>query len=127
MKKLLLPLLAGLLLNAVAEEFPPGFSPPKLDSGASQSCRLSYPAMAKRNGEEGSVQLRFYVEATGDISKIETLSSSGHSRLDQAAINYVKCRKYKPGMVDGVPTAMRQEIPINFKFDNTPLSPLSAQ
>lgn len=105
--------------NAFAQEVAPGsgLPLPQVEREASQSCRPNYPAKSKRNGEQGIARVGVFVEATGVVSKIEILSSTGYSSLDRAALDYAGCLKFKPGMVDEVPVAMWRELPITFQLD----------
>jgi protein TonB len=73
-----------------------------------------YPAIAKRLGEQGTVKLKALVDETGKPTRIQIIGTSGSARLDQAAVDYFVCSRFFPGRVNGVPTAMWYEAPINF-------------
>ena len=47
----------------------------------------SYPAAARRLGQEGEARIRFRVGSNGALSDIELISSSGAEALDQAALD----------------------------------------
>lgn len=49
-----------------------------------------YPARAKRNGEEGRVQVSFVIYANGQIKNIQVAKSSGTTSLDQAATKLLR-------------------------------------
>jgi protein TonB len=49
-----------------------------------------YPARAKRNGEEGQVNVAFVIYANGQINNIQVTRSSGITLLDQAAVKLLK-------------------------------------
>lgn len=51
---------------------------------------LQYPAMARRQGWSGQVQVRFVILLSGKIDKLEVLSSSGHALLDSQALRAIK-------------------------------------
>lgn len=55
----------------------------------SASCRPSYPPQAQRVGAQGISRLRFTVDATGRVTRVDTLAPAGPSRehrlLDRAA------------------------------------------
>jgi protein TonB len=55
---------------------------------------LHYPPAAMRDGLEGTVELKATVEASGEVSKVEVVS--GHEKLNEAAVEAVKQRKYEP-------------------------------
>jgi len=50
----------------------------------------TYPPSARRAGEAGSVQLRILVDERGVPGEIQVIKSSGHSRLDAAAVDAVR-------------------------------------
>jgi protein TonB len=62
-----------------------------------------YPAASRRNGETGTVTLRFLIDVSGRVvdSKIET--SSGFPRLDRAARESLSQCIFKPVFQDGKP------------------------
>ena len=75
---------------------------PVLD--AARNCRKpEYPAASKRLEQEGTVVLRILIDEGGKVveSRIET--SSGHTRLDEAARAALSQCQFKPGTVDGTP------------------------
>lgn len=51
---------------------------------------FSYPALARRNGWEGTVLLGLRVEADGQLEKIRLERSSGYAVLDNSALNSLK-------------------------------------
>ncbi len=54
------------------------------------SNNLRYPAMARRQGWQGQVQVRFSILLSGDVEDLRVLSSSGYSLLDRQALQAVK-------------------------------------
>lgn len=58
---------------------------PRFDADYLLNPAPAYPALSRRLGEEGKVVLRVFVEPAGRPSQIEIRTSSGSSRLDQAA------------------------------------------
>lgn len=65
-------------------------SPPRFDADYLRNPAPVYPAISKRIGEAGKVLLRVFVDADGRPGTIEIRSSSGSSRLDQAALDAVR-------------------------------------
>ncbi len=51
---------------------------------------LRYPTMARRQGWQGQVQVRFNILLTGEIDNLQIFSSSGYSLLDRQALQAVK-------------------------------------
>jgi len=77
-------------------------------------CRPIYPAEAKRNAEQGRVEMRVLIETSGTISQVEIAKSSGFPLLDQAAQSYARCLRYEPGRKDGRAVPMWFDVPVNF-------------
>lgn len=76
-----------------------------------------YPPLSRRLGEQGRVVVRVLIDLDGKASKAEIRSSSGHERLDQAALQTVLKWRYVPGKRAGVPEAMWFNVPINFVLE----------
>lgn len=70
---------------------------------AAQCGKPPYPAAARRLQEEGAVVLRFRVGVDGKVITGNVESSSGHERLDRAALDALSLCRFRPGTVDGVP------------------------
>ncbi|TKB24114.1 energy transducer TonB [Desulfopila sp. IMCC35006] len=54
------------------------------------SSKLRYPSMARRQGWQGQVQVRFSILLSGEIDDLRVLSSSGYSLLDRQALQAVQ-------------------------------------
>jgi periplasmic protein TonB len=77
----------------------------------------AYPRMSRRQGEQGTVVLRVFINTEGRSEKAEIRTSSGYSRLDEAALDTVKRWRYLPGKRAGVPEGMWFNVPIRFVLD----------
>ena len=77
-----------------------------------------YPYLSRSREEEGKVILRVHVNKQGQASRIETIQSSGHSRLDKAARKAVKNWTFMPALEDGNPAAGVVQVPILFVLKN---------
>ncbi len=72
-----------------------------------------YPTISQRLGEHGTTLLMVTIDASGNCTGAEVVTSSGSNRLDTAAIDYVKQRyKWKPATQGGKPIASRQQLRI---------------
>ena len=60
-----------------------------------------YPAISRRREEKGTVTLRFLVSVQGRVLQSEVESSSGYTRLDEAARNGLSKCLFRPATVDG--------------------------
>jgi protein TonB len=76
-----------------------------------------YPLMSRKRREEGEVRLRVQVDATGHSQRVQVLSSSGHSRLDQAAISAVQAWRFIPAKQGGMNITAWVEVPIQFNLE----------
>ncbi len=77
-----------------------------------------YPYLSRSREEEGKVILRVHIDKQGRASRIETIQSSGHSRLDKAAKNAVTNWTFIPALEDGNPAAGVVQVPILFVLKN---------
>ena len=78
-----------------------------------------YPMLSKRRGEEGTVLVRAFVDASGIASKVEIFKSSSFSLLDDAALEAIKKWRFVPAKKFGQYITSSVIIPINFKLNQT--------
>jgi len=78
-----------------------------------------YPALARRRGWEGVVELRVEVLATGEPGRIELIESSGHDILDEAAIEAVMKWTFQPALESNHPITRWIRVPIEFHIDQS--------
>lgn len=97
---------------AIAPLVPPRFDAAYLDNPAP-----SYPALARRLREEGRVLLRVFVTAEGRAGSVEVAKSSGHARLDEAALEAVRRWRFVPAKRGDEPVAASVFVPIAFSLD----------
>lgn len=75
-----------------------------------------YPAIARKRGYQGTVELSVFITAEGIVEKLEISQSSGHRILDRQALKYVKKWLFEPGSTNQVPTPMWVKVPVTFKL-----------
>ena len=76
-----------------------------------------YPPVSRRLGEEGMVRLTITVAADGSVAQAAVAASSGHARLDQAAVDWVKANwRYQPGISGGNPAISTISAMVNFEL-----------
>jgi periplasmic protein TonB len=97
---------ASVATTVTATRYKPIKVSPSTVGGELSDANKIYPVFSKRLGEQGSVYIRFFVNAEGTAENTEVERSSGFERLDQAALAFVQQSRYKPGTLDGVPTRM---------------------
>jgi protein TonB len=67
-------------------------------------CALpEYPPASRQFEEAGTVVLNFLIDVDGRVLQSRIESSSGHPRLDEAALRALSLCRFKPGTVDGKP------------------------
>ena len=59
--------------------------------------RKSYPAVARRNGWEGTVTLRLRITANGRLDSAEVIQSSGYKVLDNEAAKMLRRARFRNG------------------------------
>jgi protein TonB len=76
-----------------------------------------YPRQAAMSGQEGWVQLRFDISATGEVQNVEVMKSQPARIFDSAARAAVLKWKYRPQMQDGKPVERKQVmVQLDFKL-----------
>ena len=76
-----------------------------------------YPALAKKRGYEGEVELLVVVSETGRVDKVEILKGSGYAILDRAAQRAVKYWRFFPATRGGSPVEMAVRVPVRFRLE----------
>ncbi|MEE9367603.1 MAG: TonB family protein [Pontiella sp.] len=96
------------------EEDKGSFSPAQTQSQYSPI----YPRMSRQRGEEGVVILTVEVSSTGQGSNVKIVQSSGHTRLDKAAIKALSNAQFAPAIRFGQPHTSTLTQTFNFKLTN---------
>lgn len=52
--------------------------------------RKRYPSAARRRGQEGTAQIRFTIDGSGNVLSAELVRSSGHAALDEAVLELMR-------------------------------------
>lgn len=90
-------------------------TPPAPIGGAS-SPRPAYPELARRRGQEGTVNVRCQVDASGKVTSVSLAKSSGFKLLDDAAIKAVEKWKFRAASRDGASVAGTVVVPVQFRL-----------
>jgi protein TonB len=77
-----------------------------------------YPALAVRQGWQGTVLLRVRVLSSGAVDAVEVVRSSGKKVLDDAAIHTVERWVFAPSTRGATPIDGFATVPIEFKLDS---------
>jgi periplasmic protein TonB len=80
---------------------------------------LSYPLAARRQREQGLVQVRVRVDEQGRPARFAIERSSGHPALDDAALQTVRATRFQPYRENGVAMPFWVVMPLLFELDNS--------
>lgn len=78
--------------------------------------RVKYPEIARRNGIEGTVQVRALVDKNGRVSRT-IVEQSDNKALEDAAVEAVKATPFKPAIQNKNPVVMWVTIPVRFALN----------
>lgn len=78
----------------------------------------TYPMSARRMGEQGKVLLKVLVSEDGKATTVQVDRSSGHSKLDEAAVEAVKKWSFIPAKRSNKPMSAYVLVPINFSLNS---------
>ena len=78
---------------------------------------VPYPQKSQDEGEEGTVKLSIIVEANGSVSEVKVTQSTGHQRLDAAAVRTARSAGYRPKSVNGTPVRSRFNTSYTFSLE----------
>jgi protein TonB len=106
---------------AVAAAPPPApAAPPTISISQVRYLRApepAYPLGSRRAHEEGRVEIRVLVDALGAPAQASVLRSSGHERLDEAALAAVRAARFKPYTENGIARPFWVVVPLVFEID----------
>jgi protein TonB len=81
--------------------------------------RPPYPPLSRRLGEVGTVSLRLMISTEGTVTDAIVTRSSGHARLDEAAVAWVTAHwRYKPATREGKPVTSTTSAYVKFELTN---------
>jgi protein TonB len=106
------------IVSPIAKATPPVITPPAFNAAYLRNPPPAYPALARRNGEEGTVLLRVLVGRDGTPLKVEVDQSSRSRALDRAALDAVKDWRFAPARrgVENVEAWVR--VPVSFRLES---------
>jgi protein TonB len=77
-----------------------------------------YPAASRRAGEEGTGVFRVLVDANGRPQDVSVVTSTGHPRLDEAAMTAIKKWTFKAAMQAGQAVQSYTKVQVKFELQN---------
>ena len=105
---------------APAPPAPPPAPPKLIPASAVQYLEApapEYPRVSRRFGEAGRVLVRVFIDETGQPRQVVIAQSSGHPRLDEAALAAMRKARFRPYTENGQPTAGWAPAPIDFELE----------
>lgn len=90
---------------------------PRFDADYLQNPEPAYPSLSRRLREEGKVILRVLVNPEGVAEQVEVRQSSGHARLDQAALATVRRWRFIPARRGTEHLAAWVLVPLSFQLN----------
>lgn len=111
------PAVPAPVARVAAAPAPAPLVPPRFDAAYLDNPAPSYPSISRRQREEGRVLLRVEVAADGRAAAVEIAESSGHDRLDRAALDAVQRWRFVPAQRGGAAVAASVFVPIVFTLE----------
>ena len=100
---------------------PPAPAPPRNLSASSvqylEPLQVEYPRLSKRLGETGVVMLRVFIDEAGRVRDAQVSRTSGHPRLDDAAMAAVQKARFKPPSENGQAVSGYAQVPVDFQLE----------
>ncbi|HTY65205.1 MAG TPA: TonB family protein [Alphaproteobacteria bacterium] len=90
--------------------------PPRPASGMAGNRKPVYPLAARSRHLEGRVMLQVEVAASGNPLAVRVVSSSGHSLLDESALEAVRTWRFVPASQAGQAVAGSVDVPVDFRM-----------
>jgi periplasmic protein TonB len=76
-----------------------------------------YPRLSKDIGEQGIVGVQMFINESGEVKSVNVVRSSGFTRLDNAAMQLASRIRFRPYLVNGVPSKVNAGISIKFQLN----------
>jgi TonB family protein len=83
-----------------------------------RSLESLWPLESRQLGEEGTVMASLRISATGCVTAMNIVGSSGSDLMDQAVLKFLESQSFKPAAADGRPVESSAMLPIVFKLQN---------
>ena len=96
---------------------PAPVTPPIFNADYLKNPPPAYPAVARRQGQQGRVILRVLVNAAGGADQVEIRKGTGYSMLDAAALEAVRRWRFVPARQGDQPVAAWVLVPITFTLE----------
>ena len=105
--------LAGTKAGTLVNLNDPGVTPPIVERASPPL----YPPIALRQRVDGTVELNVFVDEKGAVLDVLVVQGAGgRAGLNEAAIDSVKKRRYRPATKDGVPVKVWMSVRVRFEL-----------
>ena len=81
-----------------------------------KAIKPDYPKGARQRGEQGDVVLEIRVNAAGIVDRVDVVSPSGFSELDEAAVRAARTARFTPAKSGGSAVASTARLTLTFKL-----------
>ena len=81
-----------------------------------KAIKPDYPKGARQRGEQGDVVLEIRVNAAGIVDRVDIVSPSGFSELDEAAVRAARAARFTPAKSGGSAVASTARLTLTFKL-----------
>lgn len=102
--------------SAAAVAAPPSYQAPSAEAQGLNNTAPAYPPTSRKKREQGVVWLEVHVGVQGELLEIKLKTSSGFSRLDDAALRAVKQWRFQPALRDGKAVDAWYDLPVRFSL-----------
>ena len=102
--------------SAAAVATPPSYQAPSAEAQGLNNAAPAYPPTSRKKREQGVVWLEVHVGVQGELLEIKLKTSSGFSRLDDAALRAVKHWRFQPALRDGKAVDAWYDLPVRFSL-----------
>lgn len=99
-------------------ETEPVIEPPRFGAAYLNNPAPAYPPLSRRLGEQGRVLLKVLVSENGLAEKVLIDTSSGHEKLDIAAMEAVKKWSFIPAKRSNQPVSAYVLVPVKFSLNS---------
>lgn len=96
----------------------PTVEPPRFGAAYLNNPAPEYPPMSRRQGEQGRVLLKVLVSEAGAADHVVLETSSGHEKLDRAAIEAVKKWSFIPAKRNSQAISAYVLVPVKFSLNS---------
>lgn len=78
-----------------------------------------YPEQARRQGQEGTVEMRVFIDDDGNVTRVELANSSGHELLDRSAREALEKWRFQPALRAGLATSTVERQRFVFRLQDS--------